>query len=121
MTIPTMGRRLSSRRYIKRVWRVPKDRGAPTYLAALVCKLMVKHGWPAMVELCPGNWGDGFIIKHKFTGDEAASDFWEAAETAVRIVGRTYSVDFETPAPGVVMIPDEYRVTAGGFVKKVKP
>lgn len=114
-----MGTRLSSRHYVKRVWRVPKDRGAPTYLAALVHKLMVKHGWPADVKLCPANWGDGFIISHKFTGDQAEPDFWDAVETAARVVARTYSVELENVAPGVVMIPEEYRVTSGGFLKKV--
>lgn len=111
---------MSSRRYVKRVWRVPKDRGAPAYLAALVHKLMVKHGWPTKVVPVPENWGDGFFIRHFDTGEVAADDFWAAAETAVRIVARTYGVEFDHEVTGVVMIPDDYIVTKAGFVRKVK-
>lgn len=110
----------SSRRYVKRVWRVPKDRGATIYLMTLVHKLMVKHGWPAKVQPVPSNWGEGFFIHHHDTGETAEPDFWAAAETAVRIVGRTYGVDFDHAPPGVVMIHDDYTVSKAGIVKKVK-
>lgn len=81
---------------------------------------MVKHGWPAKVTIAPSNWGDGFLITHVDTGEQAQPDFWAAAETAVRIVGRTYNVEFQHEPTGVVMMIDEYRITAGGFVKKVE-
>ena len=109
---------MSSRRYVKRVWRVPKDRGAPTYFAALVHKAMVKHGWPAKVELVPSNWGDGFQISHVDLGLEAASDFWQAAQVACRIVARTYRVDCDITDRGLVMFHKEYTVTSGGFFKE---
>ncbi len=108
----------SSRRYVKRVWRVPKDRGAPTYLAALVHKALVKHGWPAKVELCPDNWGDGFQVLHHDTGLEASNDFWEAVSIACRIVSRTYNVEIDIGHNGLVMFLKEYTVTNGGFFKE---
>ena len=102
------------------MWRVPKDRGAPAYLSALVHKLMVKHGWPAKVEPIPESWGDGFLIRHVPLGDAFPPDFGVAAEIAVRIVGRTYGVDFSHEVPGVVLIPDSYTVSPSGVVSKVK-
>lgn len=110
---------MSSRRYVKRVWRVPKDRGAPYYMAALVHKAMVKHGWPAKVEMVPNNWGEGFQILHHDTGLEAANDFWQAAQVACRIVARTYRVDVDISPTGLVMFNKEYKVSTGGFFKEV--
>ena len=101
------------------MWRVPKDRGASTYLAALVLKLLVKHGWPAKVQPVASNWGDGFLILHADTGEVGPADFWAAAEIAVRVVGRTYGVDFSHDPPGVVLLAGEYTVTAGGFVRRL--
>lgn len=109
---------MSSRQYVKRVYRVPKDRGAPTYFAALVHKALVKHGWPATVELVPENWGEGFQILHTETGQEAASDFWQAAQVACRIVARTYRVDVDIGDRGLVIFHKEYTVTTGGFFKE---
>lgn len=113
------GARLSSRRYLKRVYRVPKDRGATAYLAALVHKALVKHGWPARVELVPFNWGEGFQILHYDTGLEAAEDFWQAAQVACRIMARTYGVELDIGEKGLVMFLREYRVTTGGFFKEI--
>ena len=110
---------MSSRRYVKRVWRVPKDRGAPTYAAALVHKMLVKHGWPAKVELVPSNWGDGFQILHHDTGLDALEDFWHAAEVACWIVARTYGLQWETNGRGLVMFQRAYVVAPGGFFKEV--
>ena len=112
---------MSSRRYVKRVWRVPKDRGAPTYLAALVHKALVKHGWPAKVELCPANWGEGFQVLHVDSGLEAQPDFWQAVQIACRIVARTYRVDIDVTEGGLVMLMREYRVTTAGTFKEVEP
>lgn len=110
---------MSSRRYVKRVWRVPKDRGAPAYLAALTHKAMVKHGWPAKVELVPSNWGEGFQILHVDHGLDAAPDFWAAAQIAARIIQRTYRVELDIGERGLVMLLREYRVTTGGFLKEI--
>lgn len=112
---------MSSRRYVKRVWRVPKDRGAPTYFAALVHKALVKHGWPAKVQLVPHNWGEGFEVLHVDTGREAKEDFWQAVQIACRIVARTYRVDVEIGDRGLVMFAKSYRVTSGGFFKETEP
>ncbi len=109
---------MSSRRYVKRVYRVPKDRGAVTYLAALVHKALVKHGWPAKVENLPSDWGDGFQILHYDTGLEAAPDFWDAAQIACRIVARTYRVDVDIYPNGVVLLQREYTVTTAGHFKE---
>lgn len=111
--------RLSSRRYLKRVWRVPKDRGASTYLAALVHKALVKHGWPAIVRPVPADWGDGFEVLHVDHGQDAAEDFWQAVEIACRIMARTYRVEIQIGPRGLVMLMREYRVTSGGFFKEI--
>ena len=100
------------------MWRVPKDRGAPTYLAALVHKALVKHGWPAKVELVPFNWGEGFQVLHHDTGVEASNDFWEAVAIACRIMSRTYKVEIDIGHNGLVMFLKEYTVTTGGFFKE---
>lgn len=110
---------MQSRKYIKRVWRVPKDRGAPEFLSALVVKALVKHGWPARAEVVPGNWGDGFQVLHKDTGLEAADDFWQAVSIACRIVARTQRADIDE-AKGLVMLLRDYTVTPNGFLREVK-
>lgn len=109
---------MSSRQYVKRVWRVPKDRGAPTYLAALVHKALVKHGWPARVQLVAENWGEGFQVLHAQTGEDAAQDFWDAVEIAARIVARTYRVEIDIAPRGLVMLARPYKITSGGFFKE---
>lgn len=106
---------MSSRRYIKRVWRVPKDRGATTYFAALVHKALVKHGWPATIR---GDYHDGyFYVDHIDHGENAAEDFWQAVAIACRIMARTYRVEI-IEQRGYVEFQKEYTVTAGGFFKE---
>lgn len=108
---------LSSRRYIKRVWRVPKDRGPVEYLATLVVKALVKHGWPA--SWTPMQYCDGFCILHHEHGIDAPSDFQAAVEIAVRIAARTYRVDV-TEQFGCVVFNRRYRVGAGGHFREDK-
>lgn len=82
----------SSRRYVKRIWRVPADRGALEFFATLVIKAMVKHGWPAKWERV--QFTDGFellAVGH----DDVPTDMVEAFEIACRIVARTYRIDIE--------------------------
>lgn len=108
---------MTSRRYIKRVWRVPKDRGALEYFATLVVKALIKHGWPAKWEAVPHT--DGFVIKHVDGGEELPLDFLAAAEIAVRIVARTYRVDV-TQYANWVGLNRQYRVAAGGHFREQK-
>lgn len=108
---------MQSRRYVKRIWRVPKDRGALEYLAGLVVKMLVKHGWPAKWEREP--FTDGFIVLSHDHGEDLPQDFQEALEIAVRIVARTYRIDV-TQYRNFVALGDEYTVTQGGHFKKVK-
>jgi len=118
---------LSSRQYIKRVWRVPKDRGAPEYLAALVVKSLVKHGWPVKAYIfTKEDYCEGFQILHHKTPDNEQDGAWftygadlqAAVEIAIRIAVRTYRVDVSV-ANGNVAFLKEYRVTSGGFFKEV--
>lgn len=107
---------MSSRRYIKRVYRVPQDRGPGEYMAALVVKMLVKHGWPASsVQLVHVA---GFQVLHKFTGFEAEQDFWAAVSIAVRIVARTYRVEVQEHL-GTVRFLKNYRVAAGGHFREI--
>lgn len=100
------------------MWRVPRDRGATTYLAALVHKALVKHGWPATVQNLPLDWCDGFQVLHHETGLEAAPDFWQAVQIACRITARTYRVDIDVTDNGMVTILKEYTVTTSGLFKE---
>ncbi|MBJ2150159.1 hypothetical protein [Paracoccus sp. IB05] len=115
---------MTSRRYIKRVWRVPKDRGALEYFATLVVKALVKHGWPARWKPCgdpeADGWLDGFVIyeQGKDTGD-LPPDFQNATEIAVRIVARTYRVDV-TQHYNWVGLNRPYVVTTSGHFKEEK-
>ncbi|ARC88802.1 hypothetical protein [Rhodovulum sp. MB263] len=108
---------MSSRRYVKRTWRVPKDRGALECFATLVKKSLRKHGWPADVELRSPN--QCFFIRHVDGGDELPPDFQEAAEIAVRILARTYRVEVEQHS-NFVSLKRLYRVTPGGHFREEK-
>lgn len=115
----SLGLHLLNKRYIKRVWRVPKDRGALEYFAALVTKALVKHGWPAKVDLVHDESDPAFFINHIDFPENPPDDFLNAAAIAVRIVARTYSlevVQFEN----WVALQRRYVVTSGGFFKEVK-
>ncbi len=87
------------------------------YLAALVVKALVKHGWPAKAELDPVT--EGFVIQHVGGGDTLPPDFQQAAEIAVRIVARTYRVDVAQHG-GWVGLNRRYIVTDGGHFKEEK-
>ena len=108
---------MSSRHYVKRIYRVPKDRGATEYLAALVTKSLVKHGWPArweFVDIEP----DAFVIRYNHPeGREAKPDFWNAVSVAVRIIARTYRINV-SESMGFVAINRRYVVTLGGHFKE---
>ena len=111
---------MSSRRYLKRVWRVPKDRGPVEYLATLLVKALRKHGWPA-------EWRSGqtdpwtFYIVHDEHLFDLPPDFSEAVGIAVRVLARSYRVDV-TESDGVVQFNRPYRVTMpGGHFREVKP
>lgn len=108
---------MTSRRYVKRIWRVPKDRGALEYFATLVTKALVKHGWPATFEIVPHT--DGFAILSRDHGGDLPPDFLEASEIAVRIVARTYRLDV-TQSGGWVGLNRVYSVTNGGHFKEEK-
>ena len=106
-----------TRRYIKRPWRVPKDRGASEYLAALTTKALVKHGWPARYAVA--KYGDGFNILHDKFGHDLPDDFAQAVRVAVRIIARTYRVELDEHI-GSVLIHKRYRVTSGGHLREEK-
>lgn len=86
------------------------------YFAALVVKLLVKHGWPAVAEVA--KWDDMFFVLHKFRGDQIAPDFEEAIGIAVRIIARTYRVDCYC-SRATVVFNRSYAVTKGGGFKEV--
>lgn len=108
---------MSSRRYLKRVWRVPKDRGALECFATLVVKALVKHGWPARWQPVSGT--DGFVIyeQGQAVGD-LPPDFQNAVEIAARIVARTYRVEISQHG-NWIGLDREYTVGPGGHFRKV--
>lgn len=99
------------------MWRVPKDRGALVYFAALLTKALVKHGWPAVCEPEPQTYG--VIIKHVGGGPDLPPDLLAASEVAVRIVARTYRLDV-THHSGWVGLNRFYVVAAGGHFREDK-
>lgn len=105
---------------MKRIYRVPKDRGALVYIASLVLKLLVKHGWPAKVQLVPSGWGEGFEVLHVDTGDQFRDDFADAICVAARVVARNYSLEFDLRGRGLVMLMKRYWVSPSGVVKEVE-
>lgn len=109
---------MRSRRYIKRVWRVPKHRGALEYFATLVTKALVKHGWPARWE--PAPFTDGFTVYHVDHKGDLPDDMQNAFEIACRIIARTYRVDV-TQSTNWCGLNRIYSVTDGGHFKEQKP
>lgn len=106
---------MSSRRYLKRVWRVPKTRGPAEYLATLVVKALRKHGWPAEWKAA-GPYD--FWINHDQEAEPPA-DFVRAVGIAVRVIARAYRVDC-TETQRFVTINRAYRVTdPGGHFKEL--
>lgn len=108
---------MDSRRYVKRVWRVPKHRGALEYFGTLVLKALRKHGWPAKLELDPQT--DGFVVRHVEGGDDLPADFQDAFAIAVRIAARTYRVEV-TQFGNWCGLDRDYSVTAGGHFRENK-
>lgn len=111
---------MDNRRYIKRVWRVPKDRGALDYFATLVVKALVKHGWPAKwVRDFNGVFPDAFTIESVFDGENLPDDFIRAIEIAARITARTYRVQIEMNRNWIALT-RPYRVAKGGHFREIK-
>jgi hypothetical protein len=109
---------MSSRRYLKRVWRVPKDRGPVEYLAALLVKALRKHGWPA--DWKPASYDPyAFSIIVKEREGDLPDDFAHAVHCAVRIAERAYRIDV-TETGGFVTFNRAYRVGPGGHFKELK-
>lgn len=110
---------MSSRRYLKRVWRVPKTRGPAEYLATLMVKALRKHGWPAEWQPCQYDPDAFFILydQHRF---DLPADFSEAVGIAARVLARAYRIDV-TETDGHVQLNRRYRVTMpGGHFREIK-
>lgn len=86
---------MQNRRYLKRVWRVPKHRGASECFATLVVKALRKHGWPADWMEYPEDGDGAFYIIHKDHTHDGPSDFWAAVEVALRVTARAYRVEID--------------------------
>lgn len=111
---------MQSRKYVKRIWRVPKHRGPAEFLGTVVLKMLVKHGWPAKLQPIPGNFGDGFQIVHQEHGMEALADFWEAVEVSCRVVAKTHRVEWQVHR-GLVVLLREYVVNEkSGRVREIE-
>lgn len=82
----------SSRAYIKRPWRLPKDRGPLEFFTAKVVKTLVKHGWPAVYTCTPIQ---GAVITHKLLGSQAGVDFGNAVRAAVCVTARDFNIHAE--------------------------
>ena len=110
---------MDSRRYLKRVWRVPKDRGPAEYLGTLVLKMLRKHGWPAELRLeIESSPCGGFQIAHDRDGLDGPDDFLEAVGIAVRITAARYRVQVDHYR-GSVELAVPYEVTASGQFREL--
>lgn len=110
---------MSSRRYVKRVWRVPKSRGPVEYLATLLVKTLRKHGWPAEWRASPTD-PEAFYILHYEYKDDLPPDFSQAVGIAARILARAYRVDI-SENDGHVQINRRYEVTLpGGHFREIR-
>ena len=106
-----------SRRYVKRIWRVPKDRGALEFLAVQIVKALVKHGWPARWEYDP-QAGGAVICSHDH-GEALPPDFLAAVEAVTRITARSLRVELDAYRNFVALAHD-YEVTPRGTLKRTK-
>jgi hypothetical protein len=97
---------------------VPKDRGPVEYLATLIVKALVKHGWPAKWQPSPFN-AAAFYITYDGAHD-LPDDFARAVDIAVRIVARTYRVEVQAYF-GQVELLVPYRVTSSGQFREIAP
>lgn len=110
---------MQGRRYLKRVWRVQKDQGAAIYLAALLKKMMRKHGWPADVFVRDYE-GTELVRVFHVDGDAAASsDFWIAYELCARNLAYTHSLHLDIRPNGYVVFLFAYAVHRN-FFKRIK-
>lgn len=110
---------MDSRRYLKRVWRVPKDRGPAECLGTLVLKLMRKHGWPAVLRLdLESSPYGGFQIAHDRDGLDGPEDFMAAVGIAVRITAGRCKVEVDHYR-GSVELSLPYEVTEAGRFKEL--
>lgn len=106
---------MTSRRYIKRVWRVPKTRGAAEAFGWLVVKALRKHGWPADLLIEPhGPWPCSVV--HKFDGHDFPEDFAEQVDIAFRIAQRTYRVEIDRYKGGFEFVRPYVVTSTGHFV-----
>lgn len=109
---------MSSRQYTKRIWRVPKDRGALEFFATLLCKALVKHGWPASFKRVDMS-SDEFVVTYDHPNKiPPGPDFFRAVEIATRVVARTYKVDV-LERDGFVAFQRNYDVSPRGqFIER---
>lgn len=111
---------MSSRRYVKRVWRVPKDRGALEFFATVVTKALVKHGWPARFEIDQDvPFWTGFYICEVGGGRDLPADFLAAVQIAAKIAARTYRVEIEVDG-NFIDLAKAYELTSGGHLREIK-
>jgi hypothetical protein len=108
---------MTSRRYVKRIWRVPVDRGPVEYLATLCVKALRKHGWAADWRSEP-YYDEAFTIFQMFR-DEPAADFLRAVEVCVRIMARTYAIEV-TEWRGFIQLDKRYEITRSRGFREVK-
>lgn len=110
---------MSSRRYLKRVWRVPKTRGPVEYLAVLMVKALRKHGWPAEWQPCHTDPSAFYILHHELRFDYPP-DFSQAVGMCARVLARAHRIDV-AENDGYVQFNRLYRVTMpGGHFREVK-
>jgi hypothetical protein len=107
---------MSSRRYVKRIHRVPKHMGAVNMVGALIVKLMIKHGWP--VDYTYSDIDLSVSVKHADDPLGWRDDMQHALDIAVSIVARTYGLSLSIFNQAVYLDYDYY-VDPYGAIKRV--
>jgi hypothetical protein len=111
-----------SRRYIERIWRVPKDKGAVHFFASLCVKALIKHGWPSFYLDAedPLSFYIGYIGETRADNrlwDDLPADFTNAVAQAVAVVARQHRMQSDVSTlHGRVSIARKYTVKVGGFL-----
>lgn len=116
-----------NRRYLKRIWRVPKPAksGSGKFLpvrpderfAVLVVKMLRKHGWPAEHVLVRGTDFGAFDLLYEGR-DVPPDDYLAAVGTAVRICASAHKVRV-THWGGCVTFDTQYVVMMDGRFKEL--
>lgn len=87
------------------------------YFATLVCKSLVKHGWPAVWHTARVAFSYSFFIDYHPEKGRPCPSFWAAVSIAVRVTAKTHRVA-AIEDHGFVELTKPYIVTERGAFRE---